>query len=82
VTRKRPFGTAQQEVLLKLYRRRPKEWTTQDPGLFDNSRELTTRVCDGLTDHGYVSRTIQPGVIIYTMTGEGVFKAEELSMPF
>lgn len=79
---RRPFGTAQKEVLLKLTApgRKEASWSLKDGTPLYESRALTSTLCQGLVRHGYLDELSDDGHIVYVVNKDGLRKARQLRL--
>lgn len=79
-TRQLPFGSAQQQVLLKLTDPRWSDgmWTeAHGTTLFEN-KALTKAVCQQLAAHGFVDEKVDGRFCVYTVNNSGRTRADQL----
>lgn len=79
-TRKPPFGTAMQDVLVKLTSpyRRGASWKRSSGETLYIAPALDEELCRGLAALGYLDETFTDGSAIYRVNDAGKSKAEEL----
>lgn len=75
-----PFGTAEQEVLLKFTSARWSDgtWTLRGGIALYESRAWTDVICQRLVRHGYLDEIIENGAVLYTINQVGKEKAWEI----